>query len=148
MLYGLLGRDLLIALIVIVFVIRACNTSSYNNLSEKNKIEKINPTTKERSKIKNDLYFEGKQTNSRVSKTPKPTHKISNAPEGTDQYYYDLYGEDESYNNSYLTKKKEKKNKIIYRVPIGAWCCDGTRSDATGRGACSHHGGVCEWIYE
>jgi tetratricopeptide (TPR) repeat protein len=30
-------------------------------------------------------------------------------------------------------------------------CCDGTTSDATGRGACSHHGGVCDWhapVYE
>jgi tetratricopeptide (TPR) repeat protein len=30
-------------------------------------------------------------------------------------------------------------------------CCDGTTSNATGRGACSHHGGVCDWnhpIYE
>lgn len=24
-------------------------------------------------------------------------------------------------------------------------CCDGTISYATGRGACSHHGGVCDW---
>ena len=30
---------------------------------------------------------------------------------------------------------------------IGAICRDGTRSSATGRGACSHHGGVREWIY-
>lgn len=30
-------------------------------------------------------------------------------------------------------------------------CCDGSSSSATGRGACSHHGGVCNWnepIYE
>lgn len=30
-------------------------------------------------------------------------------------------------------------------------CCDGSTSYATGRGACSHHGGVCNWnepIYE
>jgi hypothetical protein len=31
---------------------------------------------------------------------------------------------------------------------IGARCNDGTRSSATGRGACSHHGGVDYWIYE
>ena len=31
---------------------------------------------------------------------------------------------------------------------IGAICNDGTKSTATGRGACSHHGGVKEWIYE
>ncbi len=30
---------------------------------------------------------------------------------------------------------------------IGAVCKDGTRSKATGRGACSHHGGVDHWIY-
>jgi hypothetical protein len=30
---------------------------------------------------------------------------------------------------------------------IGAICRDGTRSSATGRGACSHHGGVAQWLY-
>jgi len=30
---------------------------------------------------------------------------------------------------------------------IGAICQDGTRSSATGRGACSHHGGVDHWLY-
>jgi hypothetical protein len=30
---------------------------------------------------------------------------------------------------------------------IGAICKDGTRSSATGRGACSHHGGVARWLY-
>jgi hypothetical protein len=30
---------------------------------------------------------------------------------------------------------------------IGAICCDGWHSNATGRGACSHHGGVDHWIY-
>jgi uncharacterized protein YraI len=28
----------------------------------------------------------------------------------------------------------------------GAICRDGTRSNATGRGACSHHGGVAQWL--
>lgn len=28
---------------------------------------------------------------------------------------------------------------------VGAKCCDGTNSNATGRGACSHHGGVKYW---
>lgn len=31
---------------------------------------------------------------------------------------------------------------------VGAICRDGWRSYATGRGACSHHGGVGEWLYE
>jgi len=33
-----------------------------------------------------------------------------------------------------------------YRV--GAICRDGWQSHATGREACSHHGGVSEWLYE
>lgn len=33
----------------------------------------------------------------------------------------------------------------LYRV--GAVCRDGTRSSATGRGTCSHHGGVDHWLY-
>nr|WP_239583955.1 SH3 domain-containing protein [Herpetosiphon giganteus] len=30
---------------------------------------------------------------------------------------------------------------------VGAICRDGSRSYATGRGACSHHGGVDHWLY-
>ncbi|RYF39629.1 MAG: DUF3761 domain-containing protein, partial [Cytophagaceae bacterium] len=29
----------------------------------------------------------------------------------------------------------------------GARCSDGSYSGATGSGACSHHGGVSEWLY-
>jgi hypothetical protein len=32
-------------------------------------------------------------------------------------------------------------------VRVGARCSDGTTSSATGRGACSWHGGVAEWLY-
>lgn len=35
---------------------------------------------------------------------------------------------------------------IKYRV--GAICCDGSRSYSTGRGTCSHHNGVCTWLYD
>lgn len=31
---------------------------------------------------------------------------------------------------------------------IGAVCKDGTTTSATGKGACSHHGGVDHWLYE
>jgi hypothetical protein len=33
------------------------------------------------------------------------------------------------------------------RVRVGAICRDGTRSYATGSGACSHHGGVDYWLF-
>lgn len=45
-----------------------------------------------------------------------------------------------------LTKKIQEKSKYEYRV--GAICRDGRKSRAKGRGACSHHGGVKEWIYK
>tara|TARA_R110002050_G_scaffold204522_4_gene340183 strand:- start:110793 stop:111200 length:408 start_codon:yes stop_codon:yes gene_type:complete len=34
------------------------------------------------------------------------------------------------------------------KVRVGAVCRDGSTSKATGRGACSHHGGVAYWLYE
>ena len=39
-----------------------------------------------------------------------------------------------------------QSNYPVYQVRIGAICCDGTRSNATGKGACSHHNGVCQWL--
>lgn len=46
----------------------------------------------------------------------------------------------------------EKINPIRKRVAYyETRCCDGTTSNAKGRGACSHHGGVCNWndpVYE
>jgi tetratricopeptide (TPR) repeat protein len=40
------------------------------------------------------------------------------------------------------------RKKVAYYVTR---CCDGSTSSATGRGACSHHSGVCNWsepVYE
>lgn len=49
-------------------------------------------------------------------------------------------------------KLYEKINPIRKRiVDYVTRCCDGSTSQATGRGACSHHGGVCNWnepVYE
>jgi len=43
-------------------------------------------------------------------------------------------------------KLHEKINPIKRRVSYyETRCCDGTTSNARGRGACSHHGGVCNW---
>ena len=39
---------------------------------------------------------------------------------------------------------EEKKEK----VRVGAICNDGWQSSSTGRGACSHHGGVNYWLYK
>jgi hypothetical protein len=47
-------------------------------------------------------------------------------------------------------KPKPKPTAIpapVNGVRVGAICRDGSRSSATGRGACSHHGGVATWLY-
>jgi hypothetical protein len=45
-----------------------------------------------------------------------------------------------------LTERIREKSKYQYR--IGAICNDGWESEATGSGACSHHGGVSTWVYK
>lgn len=48
----------------------------------------------------------------------------------------------------YVFKEYIKKGKALVSytsVRTGATCKDGTSSNATGRGACSHHGGVRNW---
>jgi hypothetical protein len=57
-------------------------------------------------------------------------------------------------NNTYYkpsksnTKTYNNYNSENIKVRVGAVCRDGTTSTATGRGACSHHGGVDYWLYE
>ena len=45
-----------------------------------------------------------------------------------------------------LTEKIHKESG--HQIRVGAICMDGWRSSATGRGACSHHDGVREWVYK
>ncbi|OSZ82583.1 hypothetical protein CAP35_04765 [Chitinophagaceae bacterium IBVUCB1] len=57
-----------------------------------------------------------------------------------------------NYGSAEAENLHEKINPIRKRVAYyTTLCCDGTTSSATGRGACSWHGGVCDWnhpIYE
>lgn len=46
-----------------------------------------------------------------------------------------------------VTSQGTKTYTYTPRYRIGAICGDGTRSYATGRGACSWHGGVSRWLY-
>ena len=54
--------------------------------------------------------------------------------------------------NADANELHEKLNPIKKRVSYYVTrCCDGTTSSSTGRGTCSHHGGVCNWnepVYE
>lgn len=38
--------------------------------------------------------------------------------------------------------------KSTSHMRVGCICRDGSHSNATGRGACSHHGGVDHWLYD
>lgn len=46
----------------------------------------------------------------------------------------------------YLTNKCRVNSEYYYRT--GAICMDGWKSSSTGRGTCSYHGGVKEWLYD
>ncbi|RTE53955.1 DUF3761 domain-containing protein [Arenibacter aquaticus] len=54
---------------------------------------------------------------------------------------------DYNYRPSISTSNNKIKTNSV-KTRIGAVCNDGTTSRATGRGACSHHGGVSYWLYE
>ena len=45
------------------------------------------------------------------------------------------------------TRKVSTAKEHVSRYRVGAVCNDGTVSEATGRGACSWHGGVDYWLY-
>lgn len=55
----------------------------------------------------------------------------------------------DSSNNA--NSRQQSKPRIVKNYGtrrVGAICRDGTRSSATGRGACSHHRGVSYWLVE
>jgi outer membrane murein-binding lipoprotein Lpp len=87
-------------------------------------------------------YFEG---NYEVTYVGTRTQSSSSYPN-------DNYQSNNNRNNknsyNYSSNKYYNNRTTNYSNRVGAICCDGTRSYATGRGACSHHGGVCQWLYE
>lgn len=56
--------------------------------------------------------------------------------------WYDAYPGTTLHWSYYTNQQAPKSSGTRY----GAICRDGTRSNATGRGACSHHGGVSMWL--
>lgn len=65
--------------------------------------------------------------------------KLSSLPHSPATVQYDTDDDDDE--DEGTTEEDEER----YR--IGAICNGGWESDATGRGACSHHGGVMCWKY-
>ncbi len=58
-----------------------------------------------------------------------------------------LYHANPAREDEYFDIDSEISSATIRGGRTGAICEDGTRSDATGRGACSHHGGVSSWLH-
>lgn len=65
---------------------------------------------------------------------PKQVGSYSKGEKSGTWYYYDYDG--------------EYKQTQFMQVRVGAICNDGWESSATGRGACSHHGGVNYWLVD
>jgi hypothetical protein len=49
---------------------------------------------------------------------------------------------------TYINSNGEAEKYVWKEVRVGAQCCDGTYSSATGQGACSWHGGGCTWLVD
>lgn len=115
--------------IIIVLLITSLifNYSQYwDSHSKSNDIIRLNSQLDTERKNNRELE---KKLSSQNTYTPK----LNLPPPSTSTYKYSP------------PKLKEKKQIGSYR--IGAECWDGTYSSATGRGACSWHGGVKRWIY-
>ena len=85
----------------------------------------------------NDTYFERALYFNKLNKKQEAVNDLKRAIE---------------LGNKDAEKLHEKINPLKRRVTYYVTrCCDGTTSSAKGRGACSHHDGVCNWndpVYE
>lgn len=74
---------------------------------------------------------------SKLGKIKDAIKDLKSAVESNDKTAQQLYN-----------KINPLKKRVAYYITR---CCDGSTSNATGKGACSHHGGVCDWkepVYE
>ncbi|MBR3176472.1 hypothetical protein IKF25_00660 [Candidatus Saccharibacteria bacterium] len=60
--------------------------------------------------------------------------------------WYDEYPGTTLHWEYYVYEAPKRQAPTSSGTRYGAICRDGTRSNATGRGACSHHGGVSTWL--
>lgn len=102
--------------------------NKYSDLKRENDSKKT-----ESSELKSKVSSLEKDLNIKKSSSPKR---------------YNTYVKEKNLSTIHNVSKQNNLHKQIsssYR--IGAICSDGTRSYATGQGACSHHGGVAYWLY-
>lgn len=136
---------LLFALIVIC--IQSYNKNNHN-YTEKipnqshSKIDKLKNNFLEPSTI-NEYNYESSTASPNLE---NPSSEIYNLPTEQLDYYQNV--EESLPDKNIIGEENETFYNQDVSVRIGAVCRDGTTSSATGRGACSHHGGVEYWLYE
>lgn len=116
-----------IAIVLLIFYINSDDKQS--DRIETKRIENVknaNSSNKLQTKS-NSIWGNNSYQSNESKKTPNRTN----------------YKPSKTNSNSYKNYNSEK-----VKIRIGAVCRDGTTSTATGRGACSHHGGVDYWLYE
>ena len=94
---------------------------------------------------------DSKDTPAKTNNYPKTIHNSSNSKPiqpNTNYYRPNASEPKRTYNYSPSIKSRTETRTNNVKIRIGAVCNDGTTSRATGRGACSHHGGVDYWLYE
>ena len=92
------------------------------------------PTPEKQTNISKSI--ENSSSSNRIQKNPSNYYRLNTLENKSNNHY----------TPSIETSSKTKINNV--KVRIGAVCNDGSTSRATGRGACSHHGGVDYWLYE
>lgn len=102
--------------------------TEYDNIDAKNECEKKIAWTKQKDASLKECYADASKFNCWYDEYPNTTLHWT-------EYTYTV----PSYSGS-----KGTTNTGGYRT--GAICRDGWRSSATGKGACSHHGGVSYWL--
>lgn len=109
------------------------NGNEYDNLADKNECEKRVSWEEQRDEALQECYADDSKFNCWYDEYPGTYIHWS---------YYTYNYTPSYYTPSYYTPSYTPSSN--YRT--GAICSDGWRSSATGRGACSHHGGVSYWL--
>ena len=143
-------------IVIIVVFFKFCTLVCTDKPKE---IDKNNPKVETIVSEKPDTFYDDQNETSKtyeeealiedlINKNQYETDKITSNTSNDEYYQANDETTDDYHEEKYKNPTINKQIYYIQNVRIGAWCNDGTYSNATGSGACSHHGGVAEWVYE
>lgn len=143
-------------IVIIVVFFKFCTLVCTDKPKE---IDKNNPKVETRVSEKPNTFYDHQNETSKtyeeevlieglINKNQYETDEITSDTSNDEYYQANDETTDDYHEEKYKNPTTNKQIYYIQNVRIGAWCNDGTYSNATGSGACSHHGGVAEWVYE